>query len=133
MLKADSPQIGNDRKVRRIALSMNFRNVVLTVFFMTIPAFGQPFIGHYVSLGVAGGVGLTDAFTSQTEMGVDVVGKIFSGSKDYIVGPTIEVHLPLRLSVEFDALYRPLNLTFSNTIVPNPTPFAGRIHGNFHY
>jgi hypothetical protein len=53
-------------------------------------------------------------------MGVDTETHYFSGSKDYVAGPTLEVHLPLSFSVEFDALYRPLNLTVTDTIIPDP-------------
>jgi opacity protein-like surface antigen len=97
---------------------MNLRILVLS--FATIPAFAQPVIGHFVSFGVTGGAALTDAFSNQTVMGVDVDTHYFSGSKGYIVGPTIELHLPLRLSVEFDVLYRPLNLTGMQTIFAGP-------------
>jgi len=97
---------------------MNLRTLALIGSFLAaMPVFAQPVIGHFVSFGVIGGVGLTDAFSSQTAMGVDVDTHYFSGSKDYIVGPAIEVHLPLSFSVEVDALYRPLNLTTTNTIV----------------
>src|SRR5258708_39202810 len=34
-----------------------------------------------------------------------------STSKDYIVGPMMELGLPFHLSVEIDGLYRPLNFT----------------------
>ena len=91
--------------------------VLLGSFLAAMPAFAQPIIGHFVSFGVTGGVGLTDAFANQTAMGVDVDTHNFSGSKDYIVGPMMDVHLPLGLSVEIDALYRPLNLTITNTII----------------
>ena len=36
----------------------------------------------------------------------------------------IELRLPLRFSVEFDALYRPLNLTINTTNTGNSTTFA---------
>jgi opacity protein-like surface antigen len=88
-----------------------------------MPVFAQPVIGHFVSFGVTGGVGLTDAFSDETVAGLNANIHYFSGSKDYIVGPAIEVHLPLRLSVEFDALYRPLNLTRAAfiTVAPSST------------
>jgi hypothetical protein len=62
--------------------------------------------GQIFSVGVAGGVGLTDGIESQTNGGYH----FYSFSKDYIVGPMIELNLPLQLSVEADALYRPLSL-----------------------
>ena len=104
---------------------MNFRNVILfAAFFTQVPAFAQPDIGHILSVGVTGGLGLTDAFSDRKVMGVDTDTHLFSGSKDYIVGPSLEVHLPLRLSVELDALYRPLHLTITNIVIPRPTPFT---------
>lgn len=33
----------------------------------------------------------------------------FRASRNYLIGPTVEVHLPLGLSVEADALYRPVS------------------------
>jgi opacity protein-like surface antigen len=58
--------------------------------------------GEFVSLGVKGGVPITDA--------VDAVrgtnASYFTDTKRYLVGPTFEVHLPARFSVEVDALYK---------------------------
>ncbi len=41
----------------------------------------------------------------------DVSGTLTSESKRYIVGPKVEIRLPLRLSFEFDALYRRFGFT----------------------
>jgi hypothetical protein len=49
-----------------------------------------------IAVGVTGGVRTTD----------DVSGSLTPESKRYIVGPTVDVRLPLRLSVEVDALYQ---------------------------
>jgi hypothetical protein len=62
--------------------------------------------GQIFSVGVTGGVGLTDGIENQTIDGYH----FYSYSKDYIVGPMVELNLPLHLSVEADALYRPLSL-----------------------
>jgi opacity protein-like surface antigen len=35
----------------------------------------------------------------------------FSASDEYLIGPMVELHLPLGFSVEADALYHPLDLT----------------------
>ena len=77
-------------------------------------AFGQRW-----SFGIAGGASLTDDFrnaaigTYLSEAGVlvSVVHRFYSTSKDYIVGPMVELRLPLHLSVEVEGLYRPLNYT----------------------
>ncbi len=73
-----------------------------------------------VSIGVKGGVGLTDAYGSTSSASISagsslnsfqqVPAAFQSDSKDYIVGPFIDVRLPLGLGVEADALYRGLHL-----------------------
>lgn len=77
--------------------------------------------GQRISFGVKSGVPLTDAFSDQTTQGVDTMVHSFSESKNYVIGPVIELGLPLGFAVEADALYRPLNLTVDSTIVPQPT------------
>ncbi len=52
-------------------------------------------------VGVEGGVQTVD----------DVSGTLHPESKRYIVGPKVEIRLPLRLSFEFDALYRRFGFT----------------------
>ena len=65
---------------------------------------------QHLSIGVTGGIGLTDAFTDQTFNFNNAIFHNYSGAKDYLVGPAIQVSLPFGLAVEFDALYRPLHL-----------------------
>jgi hypothetical protein len=70
-----------------------------------------------LSFGVKAGVPITDAFSrtviSTTHLGNGTAIPLYgySDSRNFIVGPTIELRLPLHLSVEADALYRPLNAT----------------------
>jgi hypothetical protein len=90
--------------------------LILLAFSLTT-AFGAE---HIFSFGIKAGVPLTDAFSDSTSMGVDVITHTFSNTKNYVIGPTVELHLPLGLSVEADALYRPLNLTTDITVVPQP-------------
>ena len=59
-------------------------------------------------IGLKAGVPITDAFSSTT---FPSGASAFSDSKNYIIGPTVELRLPFHLSVEADALYRPLNIT----------------------
>lgn len=89
---------------------MRFRNLFLiSALIAPFSAFAQsPFP---LSLGVKGGAALTDAFSDRTTGGNGITTHTFSQKKDYVVGPMLEVRLPLGLSVEADALYRPLNLT----------------------
>ncbi|HEX4594948.1 MAG TPA: outer membrane beta-barrel protein [Bryobacteraceae bacterium] len=72
------------------------------------------------SFGIKGGVPLTDAFSDHTITGIDTVTRTFSDSKNYVIGPMVELNLPFGFSVEADALYRPLNLTTDVTVVPQP-------------
>jgi hypothetical protein len=75
-------------------------------------AFGQSFF-----VGVKSGVPLTDAFANTNIL--DTVTHAYSQSKNYVIGPAVEVGLPFGLSVELDALYRPLNLAVDfTTLVP---------------
>jgi hypothetical protein len=76
--------------------------------------------GQHITIGVKSGIPLTDAFSDQTTHGVDTILHSFSESKDFVIGPVIELGLPLGFAVEADALYRPLNLTVDSTIVPQP-------------
>ena len=102
---------------------MKLTKVLLTAIFVAgvfgvVPVFAQPVVGHFISVGVVGGMGLTDAFSNQTILGVDTSTHLYSRSKDYIVGPSLEVRLPMHLSVEADGLYRPLTQTGTNTVIP---------------
>lgn len=89
------------------------------------------FAGQFFSVGVKGGVPFTDAFSTvnwqqaQPTTPPQYVPFVNSpGSVGYIVGATGEIHLPLGLSVEADALYRPLEIsthqaTSAATLVTN--------------
>jgi hypothetical protein len=57
---------------------------------------GHIAMGQAVSAGVLGGVRATNDFN----------GTLSSESKRYIVGPTLDIRLPKRFSVEVDALYQ---------------------------
>lgn len=61
----------------------------------------HPAAAQQFEVGVKGGIRTTD----------DVSGSLTSESKRYIVGPMLDVRLPLRLSFEFDALYRRFGYT----------------------
>lgn len=66
-----------------------------------------------ISIGVKGGVPLTDAF----DVARGNNSAFFTNTKRYTVGPTVEFHLPARFSVEVDALYKRLGYD-SQTTVP---------------
>lgn len=94
--------------MRRLMLQVSF------LPFLFAPAFSQ----HLFSFGAKGGVPLSDAFADQTMMGVDTDVHSYSDTKNYVIGPFVELGLPLGFSVEADAFYRPLNLTTDFTLVP---------------
>ncbi len=77
-------------------LSWRVRGIVVLAFLSGHPALAQRF-----EVGVEGGIRTTD----------DVSGTLTSESKRYIMGPKVEIRLPLRLSFEFDALYRRFGFT----------------------
>ncbi len=72
-------------------------------------------LGRRVSLGVILGTSLTGDFaTTSQQVSYLVPGSVrsvteigYSGPRDLIFGPTVEVQLPRRLSVQVDALHRP--------------------------
>jgi len=96
---------------------------------------------HIFSVGIKGGVPLTDAFADHTFNGVDTLTHTFSDSKNYTIGPTVELSLPFGFAVEADALYRPLNLATDATLAPRPpTHFSTNINawefpilGKYHF
>ncbi len=71
-----------------------------------------------LSLGIAGGGAPTDAFESSTVAGHG----FYSQSADYLIGVTLEYHLPRGFSVEADALFRELHLTETATDYLTHTP-----------
>jgi len=96
---------------------------------------------HIFSFGIKGGVPLTDAFSDTTTMGVDIFTHSFSDSKNYVIGPTVELSLPFGFSVEADGLFRPLNLAIDTTVVPqtfvhysaNISSWEFPILGKYHF
>jgi len=99
----------------------NFRLSTGVVFTSGESSFGQSSERHF-SVGVIGGVALTDAFGHEStgfiigpNGGIQpMLSRSYSTLKDYAIGPTLEVGLPWRdLAVEIDALYRPMNLTMA--------------------
>jgi opacity protein-like surface antigen len=81
--------------------------LAILIFLLTPLAFAQP-----ISVGIRGGVPLTGAFSdvSMPSSASEFV-RQYSGSDEYLIGPMVELHLPLGFSVEADALYHPLDLT----------------------
>jgi opacity protein-like surface antigen len=72
----------------------------------TSAAFGQ------ISFGLRGGVPLTDFYHLVSSGGATFQ----SGSTRFILGPTIEVHLPAGFGIEADALYRHFSYNATGTL-----------------
>ncbi|MCC6860540.1 MAG: PorT family protein [Bryobacterales bacterium] len=76
---------------------------LLPAVLLCVPALtAQP-----ISLGVKLGAPLNDAFDTLADPGE----LLRSETKRYTIGPTFELHLPFRLSVEVDALYKQANFS----------------------
>jgi opacity protein-like surface antigen len=99
---------------------MNNRFVVLSFLLSASVAANA----QLVSLGVKGGVPLNDAFESVQGNSSSYV----INTKRYTVGPTIEFHLPARLSIEVDALYT--RLGFDNSATVDGQPFYSVTRAN---
>src|SRR5713226_3919477 len=80
------------------------RSLLLLTSLAFLPSLG--FSQRLISFGVKGGVPLTDALSQ-------------SRSKNYVIGPMVELKLPLGFAIEADALYRPLNLTILSIFAAN--------------
>jgi hypothetical protein len=99
-------------------MQFGMRRCVLFLFLMM--AGGRSASAQAVSIGVKGGIPLTDGTVGQDE------------SRSYLVGPTIEVRLPAGFAIEADALYQRIGntsffgyslLTGSNLITGQPPLF----------
>jgi hypothetical protein len=89
----------------------------------------------WLSIGVRGGVPFTGAFSDFVTSTTPPT-RIFTDSNEYLIGPMVELHLPLGLSVEADALYRPLNQTTVIGNIRNSTNITSwefPILGKFHF
>ena len=82
-------------------------------------------------VGVKGGIPLTDALvTSSRFLSIDQLRPsdiFFSNTKRYTVGPSVELGLPRRLAVEFDALYKRLDYNGMVVASVGPNQFGTRI------
>jgi hypothetical protein len=63
-----------------------------------------------VSFGVLGGAPFTDVVKNTTVDGLAVLPK----STNFVLGPTVQINLPLNLRFEVDALYRPYSFSANN-------------------
>jgi hypothetical protein len=80
----------------------------LTTVVLLISAVGQNASAQEFAFGIKGGAWTTGDIGNPSSF---AGGILHLESKRYIIGPMVELRLPLRLSVEFDALYRRLGFT----------------------
>lgn len=106
--------------------------ILLTVF---CAAASSAFAQLPISLGLKGGVGLTDAFQSTTNAQTQISAgtslvpaststRFYSDARDYIIGPFVELRLPFGLGAEADALYRPLSFATQTGTVTTSTRYS---------
>lgn len=86
--------------------------LTLIVLGMAATLYAQDESGQRISLGVRAGVPITDAF--ETFRGNEA--SYFTNTKRYLIGPTIEIHLPLRFSIVVDGLYKRLGYQYQQTV-----------------
>ncbi|MBI4454276.1 MAG: PorT family protein [Acidobacteria bacterium] len=96
--------------------------MAIVFFSATVPSFAQL---ASLNLGVKVGVPATDAFDKGTSVSRLTY---FSDTKRYTLGPTLELNLPHRLGIEFDALYKRLDYGFSATSIDLITNTATNIN-----
>jgi hypothetical protein len=75
-----------------------------------------------LSVGVVGGAGLTDSFAKQTfpaSLNLPIT-TFYSASKDYVVGPSLELHFTPNWSVEVEGLFRKLHLEYRSGFPNQP-------------
>jgi hypothetical protein len=90
-----------------------FGKFVVAILSISCCAWSRGLLGFGVSGGLKGGVPLTDALTDTTwpVSFPGVATRTFSNSRNFIIGPMLELNLPLGLSVEGDGLYRSVNIS----------------------
>jgi hypothetical protein len=79
----------------------------LILFLFATSAFPQ-----IISYGVKGGVPFTDALNAITSGNISYT----SLTHRYTIGPTVELHLPFHLGVEFDVLYNRLDFNSTESL-----------------
>ena len=68
--------------------------------------------GQAISVGALGGVPLMNVETTTTISGIAYLPK----GPNFVVGPSVQINLPLHFRVEFDALARPASFHVSNLV-----------------
>jgi len=92
-----------------------------------------PVAAQHLTIGVKGGVPLSDFFRDSTTAGHFFAGSDTSKPVRYTIGPTLEIGLPLHLSVEASALYQRFHYSSTGTTLNVFVPlrdFSAKTTGN---
>ncbi len=88
----------------------------LLVFFATLLSAQTTLYGQKLSIGVTGGVALTD-----------LMGEVISSeARRYTFGPILEIRLPASFAAEISALYRRTGFTLEGIVILTPTTIRVR-------
>jgi len=98
--------------------------ITLLVFTAVVTAAAQP-----VSVGVKGGVPITDFFDAVHGNQAAYA----SNTHRYLVGPTVQFNLPLRFSIEIDALYRRLGYDYNQFAGPGSPTFTSTTANSWEF
>jgi opacity protein-like surface antigen len=101
-------------------LTLQFASLAMVTI---LPALAQP-----ISVGVKGGVPITDAF--ETFRGNSA--SYATNTKRYLVGPTVQFNLPARFSIEVDALYKRLGYQYDQSL-SNSTVSARTVANSWEF
>ena len=84
-----------------------------------------------LSFGIKGGVPLTDSFQDNGTAYTFGDVRAHTTSRNYIIGPMVELRLPFHLAIEADALYLPLNVVGSAFSAPQMPQVLNSFGGNY--
>ncbi|MEO8100401.1 MAG: porin family protein [Acidobacteriota bacterium] len=96
------------KNVTNLGAALSPALAIIALSFLTPTAL---FAGDVISIGVKGGIPITDAVDTARGNNAGYT----TNTKRYLVGPTVEFHLPLRFSIEFDAIYKRLGYQYDAT------------------
>jgi opacity protein-like surface antigen len=107
-----------------------FKSILIVSLFAT----GFPAGAQIFSIGIRGGVPLTNGYSGTPSAAASIGVSLMSAqasvpsvsSSPWVIGPTVELHLPFGLGVQADALYR--NYSVGGTVSQWEFPILGSYH-----
>ena len=92
----------------------------LVPVFLIVAAFIPVANAQHISVGIAAGFPLTDGMSNFSTVANQITTHDYSNSKLYLLGPMVDLRLPLNFGIEIDALYCPVNLTVDSQTALGP-------------